>query len=92
MVKQQAFIFRIARGAQFAWKEGKDFLLQVFQVQFCQVFNPIRAGGGLRGTDDQTHRCQSKTSYSTVPQLCDFQFLFFLKVDDYLRKKLVNRP
>ena len=32
-------------------------------------------GGGLRGQDDQIHSCQSETSYSLMPKLCDFQFL-----------------
>ena len=41
------------------------------QLKKC---NPIRPGGGrgLRGLDDQTHNCQSETSYSMVPKLCDF--------------------
>ena len=36
--------------------------------------NPIRpgGGGGLRGPDDQTHSCQSETSYSMMPKLCNF--------------------
>ena len=29
-------------------------------------------GGGLRGPDDQTHSCQSETSYSMMSKLCDF--------------------
>ena len=32
-------------------------------------------GGGLRCPDDQTHICQSKTSYSMTPERCDFQYL-----------------
>ena len=39
-------------------------------------FNPIGGGGGgLRGPDDQTHICQSETTYSMMPKLGDFQFL-----------------
>ena len=30
------------------------------------------AGGGGGGSDDQTHSCQSETSYSMMPKLCDF--------------------
>ena len=37
-----------------------------------QLLNPIRPGGGLRGPDDQTHSCQSETSYSMTPKLGDF--------------------
>ena len=40
----------------------------------CQanaIINPIRPGG-LRGPDDQTHSCQSETSYPMMPKLCDF--------------------
>ena len=40
------------------------FLLQSYQAR-----------GGLRGPDDQTHSCQSETSYSMMSKLCDFQFL-----------------
>ena len=41
-----------------------------------KTFNPIRPGGGgggrLRGLDDQTHSCQSETTYSMMPKLGDF--------------------
>ena len=29
-------------------------------------------GGGLRGPEGQTHSCQSESSYSMMPKLCDF--------------------
>ena len=29
-------------------------------------------GGGLRGPNDQTHSCQSETTYSMMPKLGDF--------------------
>ena len=36
-------------------------------------FNSIRPGRrGLRGPDDQTHSCQSGTSYPMMPKLIDF--------------------
>ena len=38
--------------------------------------NPIRpGGGGLRGPDDQTHSCQSETSYSMMPKLGDLRHI-----------------
>ena len=39
-----------------------------------EKLNPVRpgGGGGLRGPDDQTHSCQSETSHSVMPKLCDF--------------------
>ena len=36
------------------------------------VLNPIRPGGGIRSMDDQSHSCQSETSYSMMSKLCDF--------------------
>ena len=48
------------------WK--KRFLSLAGKIQ---IFNPIRPGGGLRGPDDQTHSCQSETSYPMMPKLGD---------------------
>ena len=33
-----------------------------------------RGGGRLSGPDDQTHSCQSETTYSMTPKLGDFEF------------------
>ena len=50
------------------------FLVQGIITKFTHPFNPIRpgGGGGLRGPDDQTHSCQSESSYSMMPKLGDF--------------------
>ena len=36
------------------------------------LLNLSGRGGGLRGPDDQTHNCQSETSYSMMSKLGDF--------------------
>ena len=43
-------------------------------IRSMNLINPIRPGGGgkLRGPDDRTHSCQSETSHSMMPKLCDF--------------------
>ena len=56
-------------------------------------FNPIRpgGGGGLKGMYDQTHSCQSETSYSMMPKPGDFQFLFLKTCSDQILAKLINQ-
>ena len=49
-------------------QETTGLLLRNYRIPV----NPIRPGGGIRGPDDQTHSCQSETSYSMMPKLCDF--------------------
>ena len=62
-------------------KEGKRKPAREFNLSYRYIddlisfnnkrFNPIRPGG-LRGPDDQTHSCQSETSYPMMPKLGDF--------------------
>ena len=54
-------------------KTGKNTATRVR----CFMFNPPYqasggGGGGLKGPDDQTHTCQSETSYSMISKLGDF--------------------
>ena len=46
--------------------------LSVYEKYCLTLSGPRGGGGGLRGPDDQTHSCQSETSYSMMPKLCDF--------------------
>ena len=55
------------------------FLLTIEEVSsdvdFCLTLSGPWGGGGLRGADYQTQSCQSETSYSMMPKLCEFYFL-----------------
>ena len=53
-----------------------------------EKLNPIRPG--LRGPGDQTHSCQSETSHSMMPKICDLVFIF-KTCSDQILAKLINR-
>ena len=42
------------------------------KLSLLTLSGPGGGGGGLRDPDDQTHSCQSETSYSMTLKLCDF--------------------
>ena len=69
----------------------QDFFFSYLWDIFCDLVNfkanvlhpnttLLGPGRGLTGPDDQTHSCQSETTYSMMPKLGDFYFLFLRHV------------